>query len=132
MARVINVDSVGAKMFIHSYNAGDGMMKITNKLMASGSPAGAAFRQPSTIGTCLFSLCDHSSTKAGEIKKPNGLNRGPGTNCISNKIVLIVSFSIAETMCAEYLQKRGCVRTVVIKAEHTYCKLSFIPDDPAT
>ena len=35
MARVINVDSVGAKMFTHSYNAGDGMMKITN-LMASG------------------------------------------------------------------------------------------------
>ena len=41
------------------------------------------------------------------------------------KIVLIVSFSIAETMCAEYLQKRGCVQTVVIK-------LSFISDDPAT
>ena len=32
MARVINVDSVGAKMFIHSYNAGDGMIKITNHL----------------------------------------------------------------------------------------------------
>ena len=36
LARVINVDSVGAKMFIHSYNAGNGMIKITNKLMASG------------------------------------------------------------------------------------------------
>jgi hypothetical protein len=24
------------------------------------------------------------------------------------------------------------VQTVVIKAEHTYCKLSFVSDDPAT
>ena len=30
---MINVDSVGAKMFIHSYNAGDGMIKKTNKLI---------------------------------------------------------------------------------------------------
>jgi len=38
VARVINIDSIGAKMFIRSYNAGDGMMKISlpNKLMASG------------------------------------------------------------------------------------------------
>ena len=52
----------------------------------------------------------------------------------TKKIVLIVFVSIAETMCAQYLQKRGCVQTVVIKAEHTYCKLqlSFISDDPAT
>ena len=52
----------------------------------------------------------------------------------TKKIVLIVSVSIAETMCAQYLQKRGCVQTVVIKAEHAYCKLqlSFISDDPAT
>ena len=79
MARVINVDSVGTKMFIHSYNAGDGMMKISlpNKLMASGCcRLSAAFRQPSSIGTCLFILCDHSSIKKGELKKTNGFNRG--------------------------------------------------------
>ena len=29
MARVINADSIGAKTFIRSYNAGDGMMKIS-------------------------------------------------------------------------------------------------------
>ena len=49
-----------------------------------------------------------------------------GTNCISNEKDRIdrIIFDSRDDVCREYLQKGGCVQTVVIKAEHTYCKLS--------
>ena len=67
-----------------------------------------ACRQPSSIGTCLFSLCDHSSIKKGEIKKTNGFNRGK--NCISNEKSRIdrIFFDSRDDVCTILTKERLC------------------------